>query len=307
MTKMTLGNDFSNDDGANSSKVEEADEIISDDESEDENENSGDTADTENNESGNEVDSTDSKDDAKDPDESTKPENKKGVLDALLDTEKGIDADLGSIDEQITAARIRISEKRGKRRIGRELTGNLDIVIPPETEEETDDLKDIDPETIKLLERFTKAKGLVPKSELGKIQYQTVHKTAESKFYESHPQYLPENDTDDSLYNALKEELSYFATPKSPDLIPKLFEKAHEQVAKKYPGKFVTVKKNVVDTSAAEARISRQRLGGGSGSSGGKQGKADDAAKPRFSDAQIRALQDGGWSDEDIKRLNNKQ
>lgn len=295
MNKLQLGSGFSNDDGTDSSKGEEAAEIKPDEESGDENENSADTADSENDESGDET--------------VVKKPTKEDELKALLKTEEGIDTDLGDIDTQIAAARKRISEKRGQRRNGRELTQNLDSVIPPEEEEETDDLKDVDPDTLKLLERFTKAKGLVPKSELGRISYQTAHKTAENKFYETHPEYTPENDADDSLYKALKEELSYFATPKKPELISALFEKAHEQVVKKYPGKFKTTvakKDTTVEDGAASARIKKQQLGGGSGGSGGGSDKKDTAPKTKFSDIQIRTLEDGGWTEEEIKALTSK-
>ena len=148
---------------------------------------------------------------------------------------------------------------------------SVDDVLPDDGEEEIDDLSDIDPETLKVLDRFVKAKGFIPKSELGKMSYSQAHKASEDAFYQSHPEYLPENDANDVLYNALKEELSYFAAPKDPKKIPELFDKAHKHVMEKHPEKFKTNDSKKVVTKEVKKSaviVKKQNLGGGTGGGG---------------------------------------
>lgn len=311
MNKLALGTDFTDEGGAESD--EGAEQIKPDESQDDEKENSADNADSKTQEDSKDKDSADSDED----DSSKEPakvvatvDEKRKELQGLLGTEEALGKDNTDLDEQIKAARTRISQKRGERREKRDLTQSIDSALP--SEETPDDLSDIDPETIKVLDRFTKAKGLVPKSELSQMSYQSAHKTAEEAFYESHQEYKPENDDNDVLYNALKAELSLYSTPKDAKLIPKLFEKAHSEVAKLYPDEFKKAtpdKKEISeDTKAAAGRIKKQQTGGGpsgGSSGGGSTSKTVSGTSKTFTDVQITALKDGGWSDEDIKRLTN--
>lgn len=313
MNKIKLGNDFTDENESDKSISEESEQKTTDDESEDEKENSADTDDSKNQDkeetdkkSIDDEEGTDADKSDKESDDDKKVPDKTAVLQGLLETEKEIEKDNGDIDAEIAAAKTRITQKRGERREKRDLVGTIDTKFP-DTTEETDDLSDIDSETLKVLDRYTRSKGLVPKSELQKMSYQERHKSAEESFYEKHSEYLPENDKDDTLYNSLKKELTFFATPSDPKLIPKLFEKAHESVLKLYPDKFKTKKiESDADKDANKsARIKSRALGGSSGGSGADSGKSDSSggAKKTFSEAQIRALRDGGWNDEEIKKL----
>ena len=339
MTKIKLGNDFTDDSEAAKNRSEESDEKTTDDESEDEKDNSGDSdnskktseddeADESKDDDGDDADESDdskddddSEDDKKsdddsdskdDADDSDKKPDKAKVLKGLLETEKDLDKTTGDVDSEIAAAKQRIAQKRTDRRAKRDLVETIDEKFPDtDKEEETDDLSDIDPETLKVLDRFTKAKGLVPKSELAKMNYQDQHKVAQDAFYAAHPEYLPDNDTDDTLYKALKSELAQFAAPKDPKLIPALFAKAHKLVVDQYPDKFKTSKKTDTDKKdvsdsdkSKSVRLKTAGLGGKSSSGGGDAGKkSNDAGKKSFSPEQIRALEDGGWTPEEIKNL----
>lgn len=316
MTKIKLGNDFTNEDESDKTHIEESDEKTTVDETVNEKDNSADTDDSKKDpektdkESIDEDESVESKDDSKDESEDNKkaPDDKQ-ILQGLLETEKSLDGDVNTIDEAIVAARKRISAKRGERRDKRDLVDSIDERIPV-TEEDIDDLSDIDSETLKVLDRYTKSKGLVPKSELAKMSYQQQHKNAEESFYEKHPEYLPENDSDDVLYKAIKKELTFFATPSDAKLIPKLFEKAHNEVIKLYPDKFKERKNaeyNSDKDTNKNVRIKTLGLGGKS-SGGGDSGTKDktDGSKKIYNSAQIRALQDGGWTEDEIKELTNK-
>ena len=145
---------------------------------------------------------------------------------------------------------------------------------------------------------------MVPKSEIAKMTYQDRHNNAQDSFYAAHPEYLPENDTNDILYKALKKELTFYAAPTDAKLIPTLFAKAHDAVVKQYPDKFKVKKSNSGNDNQINksVRIKIQSLGGKS-SAGGNSGNSNDSTKKTFSDSQIRALEDGGWSQEEIKTL----
>lgn len=287
MDKLNLGDDFTGEDDAPAGE-----EAIEKEEGDEGGEEGGEEGDGE-------------EGSAEDDGEKPKSDKEK-ELQGLIDQEKELDGDLSTIDAQIKAAKDRIIEKRRARREGRDLAGKVDETIPAE-DGESDDLADIDPETIKVLERFTKAKGLVPMSEIGKMTYNQAHKTSEDNFYQVHKEYLPENDDGDLLYNALKEELSYFAAPKDPKKIPELFEKAHKHVMEKYPDKFKTIPKKVVtqEVKKSSAIVKKQGVGGGNagGTGAGTRKNGNDGGSKTYSDKQIQALRDGGWSDDEIKEL----
>lgn len=290
---MKLGNDFTEDADSDSTQGEESEKTSK----EEEEKTSAGTDDSEKQEE-TEEESTDEQEESEDEESE---DDKQKVLDGLLEAEKNLDGSTEDVDIKIAAAKQRIIDKRRGRREKRDLVEKIDSKFPENTEE-IDDLSDIDPDTLLVLDRFTKAKGLVPKSELARMTYQEKHTSAESAFYDAHPEYLPENDPDDVLYNAIKQELSYFTTPSDYKMIPKLFAKAHSEVAKMYPDKFKGKSTAGSDTQISKSvRIKTQQLGSKSGGSSGKSNDSD--SKPSFSDAQIRALEDGGWSQEDIKRL----
>jgi len=318
MTKLKLGNDFTSADGSDINKGEESDQKTSTDEVEDE---SGNSADSDNSKKDPEEDETEKEsidesddeankeenpdvvdlEDSKDNKEE-KPEDKEKVLQGLLKTEKDIDKDHTDIDVAISAARKRISDKRHGRREKRDIVGTIDEKFPDDPEN-TDDLSDIDPTTLEVLDRFVKAKGLVPKSELAKMNYQDQHNNAQEQFYAGHKEYLPENDQDDVLYGAIKKELSLFSAPKDPKMIKLLFERAHNEVVKQYPDKFKTKipKTDNNDNINKNVRLKTQKLGGNV--SGGSDSQGESGSGKNFSVAQIRALEDGGWTQKEIEDL----
>ena len=199
--------------------------------------------------------------------------------------------DTSDLDEKIVDLRQRIVEKRTERREKRELTKEIENVVP-----EGDLLEDIDPESKKIVERVLKAKGYVPLSEIEKRTYQSGHKRAEREFFVKHPEYLPENDANDTLYNALKGELADFVQPSDADKIPILFEKAHEQVLKKYSTRFKV--QNPVSNATKQERLRKAGLGGGPG--GGATPSSKDS---KLNQKQVEILRMSGWSEDDIKEL----
>ncbi len=232
------------------------------------------------------------------PDEDIEKEEK--IVD---DSEKereiqGLEKELGELgkdtyglDEKILDLRQRIVDKRTERREKRELTKEIETIVP-----EGDTLEDIDPESKKIVERVLKAKGYVPLSEIEKKTYQRGHKKAEKEFFSKHPEYLPENDPNDTLYNALKNELTDFVQPSDSDKIPILFEKAHEQVLKRFSTRFKV--QSPTSDAAKQERLKKAGLGGGLGS-----GATPSTKDSKITQKQVEILRMSGWSEDDIKEL----
>ncbi len=294
MNQVKLGNDFTDEENSDSSKSEKEEKQAEENNSDEENENSTDSSNSENLNKSEESNSEEKSDD--ESEEKSDDDLKDKELQGLLDTEKGLDSSNASVDEAISAARNRISQKRTERREKRDIINTVDSKFP---EEETD-LSDIDSETLKVLDKYTRAKGLIPKSEVQKMNYDNQHESAENSFYEKHQEYDINNDPDNVLYNALRKELSYFSAPKDPRVISKLFEKAHREVIKLYPDKFKDEKKSD-DSINKSVRLKSQSLGGKS-SSGMSSVKSKEGNK-EWSDVQINAMRQGGWSEEEIKDL----
>jgi len=292
---MKLGDDFTEDEEEDEESEEEKEEKKEGEEQtpdeDNEDKSSADTSDGEEDEDSQQ----DKIDDIKEDDTKTEEEKLK-ELEGLKNTEDKLDNDLSEIDLEIKKARQRIVGKRGDRRSKRELVDNIDGKYP---ESKEDDLSDIDSDTLQVLDRFVKAKGLVPKAELQQMQYETAHKTAEDTFFETHKEYDSENDKDDFLYNALKKELSFFAPPKDSKLIPKLFEKAHKAVVDQNP-EFFKKGSSAKEIEEKKKRIKRAGTGGGTAGGTSSSDKSK-GGKKALNDVQIAALRAGGWDEDEIK------
>jgi hypothetical protein len=231
-------------------------------------------------------------------DESSEDDDKLRELQGLQNTEQELDSEVGDLDLQIQTARQRIVEKRQARREKRDIIQTV-VPIVPEVNDEVD-LSDVDSEQIELFERIAKARGYVPASVLKQEKFEETRKSAQDLFLEKHKEYLPENDTDDTLYNALKAELALYVAPSDPALIPKLFERAHTHVVKAYPDKFNTKTKITPQQVAASARTKVA-------SSGLQQTKTSVAKNPQaqsvMTEHRINILRNSGWTEEDIAEL----
>lgn len=237
----------------------------------------------------------------------TQPESSKGetkeeqdekaklaALDALRKEEESLGKNLSELDIEIETRRKRISDLRAQRRDKKDIVERIDTKIPEATE---DNLADIDKDTLTLLDRYTKAKGLVPKQELEKISFETSRKNSEKAFFNTHKEYLPANDPDDSLFTALKAELSLYVQPTDPEQIAQLFERAHAEVKKKFPTRFKTPV--ATDTTAARERIKLQQMGSGGSGSGSQQKSSKAPLSARQKDELLR----GGWTEEEISKM----
>jgi len=175
-----------------------------------------------------------------------------------------------------------IKELRGQRRNLRE-TETEQVIM-----EVSDKLDDLNPEDVKNIDRVLKSKGYITKDESKKIVYENAKNEALGDFLEKYPEYKPENDPDDLNWNAFQRELlSFYKMPENPKLIGQTLEKAHKGIAPPVDNNSETVKK----------RIATAQKGGG--------GMQKSSSGKRLSPQLRRAYEDGGWSEEEIKELEN--
>ena len=172
-----------------------------------------------------------------------------------------------------------IQELRGQRReIKKEELVRVD--------EKLDELKDLYPEDISVIDRILKAKGYVTKGEAQKMFYEQVKQEELTKFLEKYPEYKPENDPNDINWNALQRELGVYRMPENPHLVEGILYRAHKAVQKVPSERGIPAKKRQVEIAGVGA--------------GGTQRSSSLKTLP----AQKRqALEQGGWSEEEIREI----
>lgn len=72
--------------------------------------------------------------------------------------------------------------------------------------------------------------GFVRKDEMEGSTYAEKAQAEMDTFFEKHPEYLPENDPDGTLWQAFKTEFGDYNQPKNPKDLRRIFEKAHQSV-----------------------------------------------------------------------------
>jgi len=221
---------------------------------------------------------------------------KERELEGLEKEESKLGTQLTKLDEDIKAAKERIVAKRTARREAKRTSETTDD--SPQTKD--DDLSDIEQEDIERMERILRAKGYAPKAEHDAESFKSGQQVIEDAFYETNPQYKPENDDNDVLYDALQKEIAFFAKPKNAAQVKGLLQRAHKEVKAKYPSRFVerSSKAEVDTANRAKMKIAGTASGTSGPSAGGKA-----KGKTNLGEKQIQALQDGGFSDEEIAEM----
>lgn len=160
------------------------------------------------------------------------------------------------------------------------------------TQDKIEDLKDIAPEDINLIDRVLRAKGYMTKEESSKMHYEAVKNEEIDKFLDEFPEYKPENDPNDFNWSALQAHIkTWYRMPDDPRKVGELLKKARREVAKASSDPGLEVKKQQVKTAS-------------SGSSGSQRSSSQKTANPRLSSLLRTHMQ--GWSDEEIKELEKK-
>lgn len=112
----------------------------------------------------------------------------------------------------------------------------------PEKKQEADDLTDTDKELLKQYDPkqlaelesifgiIAKRQGYVKKGEFQAATNQQIATATLDEFLSKHPEYLPENDTDNVLWTEFKEGVQLYRTPENPRDYAKIFERVHKEV-----------------------------------------------------------------------------
>ena len=166
------------------------------------------------------------------------------------------------------------------------IQGKIDKV-----QDKIDDLKDVAPEDLNLIDRVLRAKGYMTKEDSSKMHYEAVKNEEVNKFLDQYPEYKPENDPSDANWLSLKRHISsWYRMPDDPRLVGELLRKAHREVTKAPSDRGIEVKKQQVKVAS-------------SGSSG-TQRSSPKPTNPRLSGLLRTHMQ--GWSEEEISRMEKK-
>ena len=157
-------------------------------------------------------------------------------------------------------------------------------------EEAIDDLKDTHPDDVKLIERVLQAKGYVRKEDVEKRIYSETQQQQLNSFLDEHPEYKPENDTQDLNWQRLQRELEVYRMPQDPKKVGEVLERAHKSISGFSDGRSFETKKHLAKTAG---------VGGGQSSSSSSRMKS-------LSPEQAEAYRRGGWSEEEIKNIEKK-
>lgn len=138
---------------------------------------------------------------------------------------------------------------------------------------------------------LAKEMGFVRKDELQGTAYAERSQESLDHFLEKHPEYLPENDTDGTLWNAFKSEFGLYKTPTNPKDYTKIFERIHRDV-------FGIKPKGPLSTVTAQQEKTRVASHAGASSA-----PAAPRSKPATNPAGLRLDMLKGFSDEDIAEI----
>ena len=167
------------------------------------------------------------------------------------------------------------------------IQGKIDNV-----QDKIDDLKDVAPEDVSIIDRVLRAKGYMTKEESSKMHYDVVKNEEITKFLDRFPEYKPENDPHDLNWSALQTHIqSWYRMPDDPRLVGELLLKAHRDVAKAPSDRVV------VEAKKQQVKIA-------SSGSAGTQRSSPKPVNPRLSELLKTHMH--GWSDEEIRKLEQK-
>lgn len=156
-----------------------------------------------------------------------------------------------------------------------------------QAEGKIDELKDVNPEDISLIEKVLQSKGYMTKEEVERREYESVKNQVLNNFLEKYPEYKPENDPDDMNWKALTGELSLYAAPKDPRKYADILERARQGTGKVVSDPSIPAKKRAIQVASA---------GGGGTQRSSSNGKT-------LSPQERLQYEQGGWSEEEINQI----
>lgn len=204
--------------------------------------------------------------------------------------------DTGNLTRQIQGLQVErekllreVQELRGSRReLKQQEISKVDVKI----QQTTDELKDLNPDDVNLIDRVLRSKGYMTKEESSRMYYDAVKNEEVTKFLDKFPEYKPENDSNDLNWSALQRQIgSWYRMPDDPRAIGELLLKAHRDIAK-------------VPSDRSTVEVKKQQVKVASSGSSGVQRSSPKPVNSRLSDLMRTHMQ--GWSEEEISKLESK-
>ena len=200
------------------------------------------------------------------------------------DVSKAVARATEGLRKEISTLRRELAEAKGADR--KVIQSKIDKV-----QEKVDELADVAPEDVSLIDRVLRAKGYMTKEESSKMHYDAVKNEEVTKFLDKFPEYKPENDPNDVNWAALQRQIqSWYRMPDDPRAVGELLLKAHRDITK-----------TSSDRGTVEAKKQQVKIAS-SGSSGAQRSPSNNT-KATLTSAQKEHLRSGGWSDEEIKKI----
>lgn len=152
-----------------------------------------------------------------------------------------------------------ISELRAEKRQVKDIKTDEPLII-----DKNEDLSDVAEADVAVIEKVLRAKGYVRKDDISAITHKEKMDSYKNEWLSQHPEYLPENDKDDSHWDALDSAVSaYFKAPTNPKDITKVLDAAHAMIGGQ--SKVLPVKSPASIAAAKEKLLSVSKSSGGSG------------------------------------------
>jgi hypothetical protein len=188
------------------------------------------------------------------------------------------------LNEQRESLLREISELRGQRRVAKQ-----EKLMEVE-QKISDELTDIAPEDVQVIEKVLKARGYVTREEAKNLSYEDIKNQEIEKFLAKYPEYKPENDPNDIRWSTLNKEVSNFKRPSDPRQVGSLLEKARRLALQQQP---VGGQR---DINQVKKQIKNSALGSGGVSSPSSPFKS-------LSEEKVQIYRNGGWTEEEIKEI----
>lgn len=214
------------------------------------------------------------------PAEKPLPEAGKEEYSEPLDQE--VKKAINSLQEDRAKLLKEISELRGQKRQLKQT--QLEAV-----QEKIDELKDLHPQDVEVIERVLRAKGLMTRKEANQMFYEAVKEEELNKFLEKYPEYKPENDPGDANWNALQRELGYYRTPDNPRQIADILERSHRSIVRPPSDFGLASRKRQVEIASV-----------------GRGGAQRSSTIPKLDPVRRSIYERGGWTEEEIQQIEKK-
>jgi hypothetical protein len=213
------------------------------------------------------------------PAEPEKEEKPAESVKTEVSDDTGLEKQLRGLQDERVKLLKEIQELRGQRR---ELKHEELIKV----DNKIDQLKDVNPDDVQVIEKVLRAKGYVTKDEAEKMTYQAVQQEELNKFLAEFPEYKPENDPHDLNWSSLQRALAIYAKPSDPRKWSEILKKAHKDMAPAPSDRTLEVQKQQLKTAGI-----------------GTGGVQKSSSRKTLTPDQRQVYKDGGWSEEEIKQI----